>query len=115
MSHPLCQYDSTEASEIRRADLMIITPIDQDNSVLLYVITWNGSKTLESKILANYDQVITEDIWILHAQQPARLPLLSPKGINTQWLSHEVHVSSDRCTIAYRRWLKELGITYGVC
>ncbi|MFH7029598.1 MAG: Rieske 2Fe-2S domain-containing protein [Heteroscytonema crispum UTEX LB 1556] len=115
LSHPLCQYCSTEASEIRKVDLMLVTPIDEDNSVLLYLIMWNGSKTLESKILADYDQVIEEDIRILHAQQPTRLPLLSPKQINTQWLSHEVHVPSDRCTVAYRRWLKELGVTYGVC
>jgi phenylpropionate dioxygenase-like ring-hydroxylating dioxygenase large terminal subunit len=115
LSHPLCQYSVTEFPENRIVDLMLVTPIDEDNSVLRYLIMWNGSKTLESKILADYDQVIEEDIRILHAQQPTRLPLLSSKQINTQWLSHEIHVPSDRCTVAYRRWLKELGVTYGVC
>nr|AYN62287.1 truncated SxtDIOX [Heteroscytonema crispum UCFS10] len=120
MSHPLCQYCSTEASEIRIVDLMTITPIDEDNSVLRYLIMWKDSKTLdsktlESKILAKFDQTIEEDIRILHSQQPTRLPLLAPKQINTQWFPHEVHVPSDRCTVAYRRWLKELGVTYGVC
>jgi phenylpropionate dioxygenase-like ring-hydroxylating dioxygenase large terminal subunit len=72
-------------------------------------------KTLESKMLTEYDETIEEDIRILHAQQPARLPLLTPKQINTQWLPQEIHVPSDKCTVAYRRWLKELGVTYGVC
>ncbi|MDB9473178.1 aromatic ring-hydroxylating oxygenase subunit alpha [Dolichospermum circinale] len=120
MSHPLCQYSSTEASEIRIVDLMLVTPIDEDNSVLRYLIMWNSPenldfKTLESKLLAGYDQTIEEDIRILHSQQPTRLPLLPPKQINTQWLPQEIHVPSDKCTVAYRRWLKELGVTYGVC
>ena len=120
MSHPLCQYCGTESPEIRTVDLMTITPIDEDNSVLRMLIMWNcletsDFKTFESKILTQYDKVIEQDIRILHSQQPTRLPLSPQKQINTQWLSHEIHVPSDRCTVAYRRWLKELGVTYGVC
>ncbi|MDB9473358.1 aromatic ring-hydroxylating dioxygenase subunit alpha, partial [Dolichospermum circinale] len=118
--HPLCQYYIAESSEIRTADLMLVTPIDEDNSLVRMLITWNSPeildfKTLESKLLAEFDQTIEEDIRILHSQQPARLPLLPPKQINTQWLPQEIHVPSDKCTVAYRRWLKELNVTYGVC
>ena len=28
-------------------------------------------------------------------------------------LREELHVRSDRLAVAYRRWLKELGVTYG--
>ena len=28
-------------------------------------------------------------------------------------LKEELHVRSDRLAVAYRRWLKELGVTYG--
>ncbi|MCP2731273.1 aromatic ring-hydroxylating dioxygenase subunit alpha [Limnofasciculus baicalensis] len=120
LSHPLCQYCVSESPEIRIVDLMTITPIDEDNSVLRMLIMWNcletlDFKTLESKLLAEYDETIEQDIRILHSQQPARLPLLPSKQINTQWLSQEIHVPSDKCTVAYRRWLKELGVTYGVC
>ncbi|MCP2728264.1 aromatic ring-hydroxylating dioxygenase subunit alpha [Limnofasciculus baicalensis] len=123
ISHPLCQYYVTESSEIRAADLMLVTPIDEDNSLVRMLITWNcpemlDSKTLEtleSKLLAEFDETIEQDIPILYSQQPARLPLLPQKQINTQWLSQEIHVPSDRGTVAYRRWLKELGVTYGVC
>ncbi|WP_028088727.1 aromatic ring-hydroxylating oxygenase subunit alpha [Dolichospermum circinale] len=120
LSHPLCQYCVSESPEMRIVDLMTITPIDEDKSILQMLITWKclrmlDSKTLESKLLTEYDETIEQDIRILHAQQPARLPLLPPKQINTQWLLQEIHVPSDKCTVAYRRWLKELGVTYGVC
>jgi phenylpropionate dioxygenase-like ring-hydroxylating dioxygenase large terminal subunit len=120
ISHPLCQYYIAESSGIRTADLMLVTPIDEDNSLVRMLITWNcpeisDFKTLESKLLAEFDETVEQDIRIIYSQQPARLPLLLPKQINTQWLSQEIHVPSDRCTVAYRRWLKELGVTYGVC
>ena len=116
LNHPLCQYCISESPEIRIADLVTITPIDEDNSVMRMLITWNCSTTLESDILEEYDETIEQDIRILHAQQPVRLPLLLPlKQISTQGLPQEVHVPSDRCTVTYRRWLKELGVTYGVC
>ena len=120
LSHPLCQYYIAESSETRTADLIVVTPIDEDNCVVQMLMTWNCSTTLDSttlelKMLAEFDETIEQDIRILHSQQPARLPLSSPKQINTQLFPHEVHVPSDLCTIAYRRWLKELGVTYGVC
>ncbi len=120
ISHPLCQHWVAEFPGIQTADLMLVTPIDEDNSLVRMLITWNcpemlDSKTLESKLLAEFDETIEQDIRILHSQQPARLPLLAQKQINTQWLSQEIHVPSDRGTVAYRRWLKELGVTYGVC
>jgi phenylpropionate dioxygenase-like ring-hydroxylating dioxygenase large terminal subunit len=120
LSHPLCQYWVAESSEIRTADLMTVTPIDEDNCVVQMLMMWNcfttsDSSILEREMLSEFDQTIEQDIRILQAQQPARLPLSSLGPINTQWLSHEIHVPSDRCAVAYRRWLKELGVTYGVC
>ena len=37
-------------------------------------------------------------------RHPERIPLD---------LKEELHVRSDRLAVAYRRWLKELGVTYG--
>ncbi len=96
ISQPLCQYCVSESPEIRIVDLMTITPIDEDNSVLRMLITWNcpeilDFKTLESKLLAEYDETIEQDIRIIYSQKPARLPLLPPKQINTQWLPQEIH------------------------
>ncbi len=112
--HPLCHYCSAESAEMRIVDLVAITPIDEDNCVARIVIMWDSSTMLESKVQDEYDGTMREDIDILHAQQPTRLPLLSPKQAEKQGLPHEIHVRSDRSSIAYRKWLKELGVIYGV-
>ncbi len=45
-----------------------------------------------------------QDIAIVESQQPRRLPLD---------LQAEVHLPSDRYSIAYRKWLKQQGVTFG--
>jgi phenylpropionate dioxygenase-like ring-hydroxylating dioxygenase large terminal subunit len=49
-------------------------------------------------------RVIEQDAAIVESQRPEELPLD---------LQAELHLKADRVSIAYRRWLKELGVTYG--
>ncbi len=49
--------------------------------------------------------VISQDKPILENQYPKLLPL-DPRA--------ETPIRADRCAIAYRRWLSDLGVTYGV-
>ena len=46
-----------------------------------------------------------QDKPIIESQRPHPLPLD---------LKEELHVRSDKYCVAYRRWLKELGVTWGV-
>ncbi|HAH01381.1 MAG TPA: hypothetical protein DCL75_21610 [Ktedonobacter sp.] len=50
------------------------------------------------------DDIIKQDIPIVESQRPELLPLD---------LQAELHLRSDRTAIAYRKWLKELGLTFG--
>jgi phenylpropionate dioxygenase-like ring-hydroxylating dioxygenase large terminal subunit len=50
------------------------------------------------------DEIIKQDIPIVESQRPELLPLD---------LAVELHLRSDRTAIAYRKWLKELGLTFG--
>ncbi len=50
-------------------------------------------------------EVIAQDKPILENQHPKRLPL-DPRA--------ETPIRADRSAIAYRRWLSQLGVTYGV-
>ncbi|MDM9379945.1 hypothetical protein QUB80_04425 [Chlorogloeopsis sp. ULAP01] len=50
------------------------------------------------------NQVASQDTAIVEFQQPRRLPLD---------LQAEVHLPSDRYSIAYRKWLKQQGVTFG--
>jgi phenylpropionate dioxygenase-like ring-hydroxylating dioxygenase large terminal subunit len=49
--------------------------------------------------------IFTQDQPVLESQQPKRLPLRSG----------ELHCAADRSSSAYRRFLTERGISFGVC
>jgi phenylpropionate dioxygenase-like ring-hydroxylating dioxygenase large terminal subunit len=50
------------------------------------------------------DAITPQDISIVESQRPELLPLD---------LQAELHLRSDRTAIAYRKWLKQLGLTFG--
>jgi phenylpropionate dioxygenase-like ring-hydroxylating dioxygenase large terminal subunit len=51
------------------------------------------------------DELMVQDARIVESQRPELLPLD---------LQAELHLRSDRTAIAYRKWLKELGLTFGI-
>ena len=92
-----------------------VTPIDEESCLLWCAVAMNyGHEIEESEMQKNADEVFLEDVSMLESHRPALLPLLPRNRTDTQW-QPEVHVPSDKASIAYRRWLKELGITFGVC
>ena len=58
----------------------------------------------EASFQAFFAGVMAEDITIVESQRPQRLPLD---------LQSEFHLPCDRASIAYRKWLKQLGVTFG--
>ncbi len=46
-----------------------------------------------------------QDVPIVESQQSELLPLD---------VQAELHVRSDRTAVAYRKWLRELGLTFGI-
>ncbi|MEC4986427.1 MAG: aromatic ring-hydroxylating dioxygenase subunit alpha [Oscillatoria sp. PMC 1068.18] len=92
-----------------------ITPIEEEKSVMWISFAMNyGHEIAESEMQTYTDKVFREDVFILESQRPARLPLLYQKDTDPQW-PPEVHVRCDKASVVYRRWLKSLGITFGVC
>jgi phenylpropionate dioxygenase-like ring-hydroxylating dioxygenase large terminal subunit len=51
------------------------------------------------------NSIFSQDVPIVESQRPELLPLD---------LQAELHLRSDRLAIAYRRWLRDLGFSYGV-
>jgi hypothetical protein len=80
-------------------------PVDEVNCVIRLGIAINfGPELTEADILRRQDQVFAQDRAIVETQHPERIPLD---------LKEELHLRSDRLAVEYRRWLKELGVTYG--
>jgi phenylpropionate dioxygenase-like ring-hydroxylating dioxygenase large terminal subunit len=56
-------------------------------------------------IIQYQDRIFEQDRPIVESQRPELLPLD---------LQAELHLRSDRTAIAYRRWLRQLGVRTGI-
>jgi len=106
--HPYCSvlYKSSPVDESRSDVIAIfLQPVDQEHvraHMLLCVLDENS----EDKVIKRFQQTIFgQDKPILENQVPKRLPL-DPRA--------ETPIRADKSAIAYRRWLSQKGVTYGV-
>ena len=82
-----------------------VTPVDESNCMGWMCLAINYSpETPESELRAYQDKITGQDVPVVESQRPEKLPLD---------LQAELHLRSDRIAVAYRRWLKQLGLTFG--
>lgn len=87
------------------AILGTVTPVEEDRSLAWIVFAMDYAHDVpEQEIREFQDRVTAQDIRIVNSQRPELLPLD---------LQAELHLRSDALAIAYRRWLKQLGLQYG--
>lgn len=104
-TRPLSAYFVKQSSDLGFSILLFITPHDQAESTAYMWMAMNYSfDTPEADLVAYQDKIFSQDAPILQSQRPELLPLD---------LQSELHLKSDRTAIAYRKWLKELGLTFG--
>lgn len=82
--------------------LLSVTPHDTVDSTAWMWMAMNYAP--ESSMVEFQDRIFAQDRPILESQRPELLPLD---------LQAELHLKSDRTAIAYRRWLRELGVRTG--
>ncbi len=88
------------------AIILFVTPHDATQSSAWMWMAMNyGHDLPEADLVAYQDRIFAQDQPIVESQRPELLPLD---------LQAELHLRSDRAAIAYRQWLRELGLTYGV-
>jgi phenylpropionate dioxygenase-like ring-hydroxylating dioxygenase large terminal subunit len=82
-----------------------VAPIDAEYSEMRLVMAMNyGHEIPAADLIAFQDRVTEQDRAIVESQRPELLPLD---------LQAELHLRSDRMAIAYRKWLRQIGFTYG--
>jgi phenylpropionate dioxygenase-like ring-hydroxylating dioxygenase large terminal subunit len=87
------------------AILGTVTPVEENRSLAWLVIAMDYAHDVPEKELREFqDRITAQDIRIVNSQRPELLPLD---------LQAELHLRSDLIAIAYRRWLKQLGLHYG--
>jgi phenylpropionate dioxygenase-like ring-hydroxylating dioxygenase large terminal subunit len=106
--HPYCTilYKSCPFDESRQDVIgLFVQPLDEEHvraSMLLGIV---DPVTSDTEIRRFQLGIFSQDKPILENQVPKRLPL-SP--------SAETPIRADKSAIVYRRWLSEMGLTYGV-
>jgi phenylpropionate dioxygenase-like ring-hydroxylating dioxygenase large terminal subunit len=90
----------------RLAIYFTVVPVAEEKCLGWMWIAMNyGYEIPEAELKAFQDSVVRQDIPIVESQRPKRLPLNLPS---------EFHLPCDRASIEYRKWLKKLGIIFGV-
>ena len=86
--------------------LFQVTPIAQRRSAAFALLSRNYALDVEDRTFIEFqDMIIEQDRLIVESQRPEEIPLD---------LQAELHLKSDRLAIAYRRYLRQLGVTVGV-
>ena len=105
IQRPLTVYVVKPTAETRFAFFFTVTPVEKLVSRgWLWLSTDTAYDVPEDEIRAFQDELFDQDIPVVESQRPEMLPLD---------LQAELHLRSDRTAIAYRRWLNELGLTFG--
>ncbi|WP_353646884.1 aromatic ring-hydroxylating dioxygenase subunit alpha [Mesorhizobium sp. WSM2239] len=106
--HPYCSvlYKSSPVDETRRDVIAVfLQPVDQEH-VRAHMMLCVLDEDNEDRVIKRFQQTIFgQDKPILENQVPKRLPL-DPRA--------ETPIRADKSAIAYRRWLSQKGVTYGV-
>jgi phenylpropionate dioxygenase-like ring-hydroxylating dioxygenase large terminal subunit len=89
----------------RFAVLAQVAPVDAEHSEMRLLMCMNyGHDVPAEELRAFQDRVTEQDRVVVESQRPELLPLD---------LQAELHLRSDRMAIAYRKWLRKIGLRYG--
>jgi phenylpropionate dioxygenase-like ring-hydroxylating dioxygenase large terminal subunit len=83
-----------------------VCPVSPDTSRVWFTMAVADFETAAADLQNFQNTIFMQDKPILESQSPARLPLD---------LRAELHTTADKASSAYRRYLQDSGITFGVC
>jgi len=84
-----------------------VTPVEELQSIAWLSVCRNYAlETPNSALIEFQNHLMSQDIPVLESQRPKRLPLD---------LQAEFHFTADKLAIAYRKWLKQMGLKFGTC
>ena len=93
-------------TDLRESIALFVCPVTPESSVVWIRLAMNDFDSPDQKLIDFQNTIFGQDLPILQAQRPKRLPL-SPGA--------EQHCAADRLSVAYRKFLHGSGITFGVC
>ena len=88
----------------RFAMYFTVTPVSECESIAWAYVAMDYGHLPEEEIRGFQDKITLQDVPIVESQRPELLPLD---------LQAELHLRSDRTAVAYRKWLRQLGLSFG--
>ncbi len=102
---PFTAYLAKESSGPRFSLILMVTPHEPTRSTAWMWMAMNyGHDIPAEKLIGWQNSIFAQDRPIVESQRPELLPLD---------LQAELHLRSDRIAIAYRKWLRQLGLSFG--
>jgi phenylpropionate dioxygenase-like ring-hydroxylating dioxygenase large terminal subunit len=102
---PLAAYFSKSGENSSFSGMLVVTPHDTvSTTAWISMAVTAGIDISDDELIRFQAGIIAQDIAIVESQRPELLPLD---------LQAELHLRSDRLAIAYRKWLQQLGLTFG--
>ena len=95
-----------QAADWREYIALWVCPITPETSRVWFTYAVADFESPDRVLQEFQDTIFLQDKPILESQSPARLPLD---------LRAELHTAADKASSAYRRYLQDSGITFGVC
>lgn len=87
---------------------LFVCPVEPERSRVWVRLAVPDFASTDEQLRAFQDGIFMQDAPIVESQRPRLLPI-------TDAVVREVHSAADRSSTAYRRYLREQGITFGVC
>ena len=100
---------SVALQDFRESIALFICPLTPETSQVWFRLAMNDFDSPDAKLQAFQHTIFTQDQPVLESQRPRCLPI----GDNAP--VRELHSAADRSATAYRRYLRERGITFGTC
>lgn len=94
---------------LRESIALFVCPIEPERSRVWIRMAMNDFDSPDERLQQFQDTIFGQDQPVLESQRPKRLPITPQAPVN------ELHSAADRGSSAYRRYLRERGITFGVC
>ena len=97
---------TTSVADLRESIALFVCPTTPETSMVWIRMAMNDFESSDQKLIDFQNTIFGQDQPILESQRPKRLPL-QPGA--------ELNCAADRMSVAYRRFLIDTGITFGVC
>ena len=100
---------SVALQDFRESIALFICPLTPETSQVWFRLAMNDFESPDAKLQAFQHTIFTQDQPVLESQRPRCLPIDDNAPVR------ELHSAADRSATAYRRYLRERGITFGTC